>query len=261
MILGCLLLMVGVGTEGWSQQIPIYNQHVYQPVWFNPAAYGDGFIGLQYRSQFAGLDSRYAPRSFGLTADLSSLLHLSEKKIGVGLSLLTDKVHLLNRLKGKFSFAYHLVRTANHRLSAGLEAGLFSQRIDFGDSRIADPQDVVLYEGESNKTSFDGGFGLHYRYTSDTDHELNVHVATPQLFTSDLTYDEDHEFDVSPHLLTALSYRIPIQSFSVEPHLMYRDILGEKSLKKGKTDICLRLHFLDNRFWVGGGYPAWYVDV
>ena len=61
------------------------------------------------------------------------------------------------------------------------------------------------------------------------------------------------EFDISPHLLSTISYKIPVGQAAVEPHVMYRDILGGKKLKKGKIDLSLRGHFLEERLWLGVG--------
>lgn len=248
----CVLLCLFVNNI-FAQQIPVFNQYIYNPQFFNPAALGDGFVGLQYRSQFSELDSKNAPRSFSVNTDLSSALNLSAKKIGIGLSLYSDKAHIVNRLKGKLSFAYHLIQNENSQLSAGIEAGIFSQRIDFGDTRLSNPQDLLLYNSESGKTVFDGGFGIRYKHNSESGKELNFNLATPQLFTSDLNYEVGKTFATNPHLLAVISYKIPIAATAIEPLIMYRDVLGKNSLKKGNTDLGLRAHFMDNRFWVGGG--------
>ena len=162
------LFLILVSNTVLAQQIPVFNQYIYQPEFYNPAAIGTGFIGIQYRNQFSDLSGRDAPKSYAIHADLSSILQLSEKKIGIGLSFLSDKAHIVNRVKGKLSFAYHLVKNKNSRLSAGIEAGWFSQSLDFSDIRISNPQDVLIYNDETKKSSFDGGFGLHYKYSSDS---------------------------------------------------------------------------------------------
>lgn len=252
-LLYATLLVVGIGNVLFAQQIPVFNQYLFNPEFYNSAAVGEGFVAVQYRSQFSGLDSRYAPKSYAIHADLSPVLGLFEKRIGIGLSLLSDKAHIVNQLKGKINFAYHLIKNKNNKLSAGVEAGLFTQRMDFKDVRISDPQDIVLYDGDVKESTFDGGLGLRYVYGSDSGHEFNFNLAIPQLFTSDLVYEEDKEFAISPHLLTTISYKIPIGHAAIEPAVMYREVLGEKSLKEGQLDLGFRALFLEERIWIGSG--------
>ena len=236
-----------------AQQIPNFNQDIYNSKFYNPAALGEGFVGIQYRSQFSEFESDIAPRTFAVTADLSSLLNLSEKRIAVGFSLLSNQEHLIEQLKGKFLFAYHLVKNKNNTLSAGIEAGLFSQQLDLNGTLISDPQDAVIYDGSFKKAIFDGGFGLRYQYSSETGQEFNLNLAAAQLFNSDFNYDDSREFDLSPHLTLGASYRFPAGAISLEPHVLFRDIIGEKSLKKGKIDLSLRAHVLNDKLWFGAG--------
>ncbi len=253
LILSLLLSFLLFGVLN-AQQIPIFDQYKYSPELFNPAYMGDGFFSLQYKMDFMDLDKSYAPQSFAISSDLSSILNLSQKKIGFGLSLISDKAHIINLLKVKASFAYHLIKNENNDLSAGIEAGVLSQKMDFSDTRITDPIDAVIYDGVTSKAVFDGGFGLQYRYTISDGQEFNVNIAMPQLFTSDLIYNEGREFDISTHILAGLSYRFPVgEGFGLEPLLLYREVGGGKKLKKGNVDLSIRGHFLYDRLWFGVG--------
>ncbi len=248
-----LLLAVVWTNEVCAQQIPVFNQYQYSPEFYNPAALGKGFIGFQYRSQFSSLKNDLSPQTFALNTDLSSILNLSEKNIALGLSLQSDQVHLLKRLKGKLSFAYHLLNDQRHCLSAGIEAGLFSQRLNLSETLISNPTDLVIYDGEYQKSIFNGGLGIHYHYTTKSEQVLNINVVVPQLFTSDLIYDENREFGINTHLIAAASYRFPIGTVGLEPHLLYQNIFSGGLSQKGSLDLSLRAHFLDDRFWLGGG--------
>lgn len=248
----CTYLCI-LANNGFAQQLPVFNQYIFNPELFNPAALGDGFVGIQYQSQFSELDSKIAPRSFSVTADLSTLLNLSEKKIAIGINIYSDKVHILNRVKGKFLFAYHLIKNKNNIFSAGIEAGIFSQNINFSETRLNNPEDLTLYNSESNKMTFDGGFGISYKNSSQSGNEFNFNFSLPQLFTSDLEYNNGRTFITDPHLIASASYKFSFGVTAIEPHILYRSILGYESNKKGFTYLSLRAHFFDSRFWIGGG--------
>jgi hypothetical protein len=199
------------------------------------------------------LDSRYAPVSIGLNADVSSLLHLTEKRIGLGISLLSDKVHLMQRYNAGIGFAYRLINDDRHRLAAAVQAGISSQRFDFQDAGLFAPSDRALFLEQQNKIAFDGGPGLYYAFTATDQHSIAIDVSAPQLFSSDLNYSQGAVWNLQPQLMTRLSYRFQTDAFGIEPILAYREILGDKKLKAGNLELALRANFLNNRVWVGGG--------
>lgn len=236
-----------------AQQVPVFNSHLYLPELYNPARMGDGFIGLNYRQQWMDLDSKYAPVSYSLTADLSSVFSLDGKRVGLGISLLGDKAHLVQRYNAALSFAYRLVDLEEHRLALGVLAGVTSQRYDFADARIFDPFDRAVFSEQQSVMVFDGGPGLYYQFQASDEHRISVDISAPQLFSSDLDFEDGGLLDVQPHLQARVSYRYGGSAFSVEPMAAYRDLIGEKKLKAGNIDLALRFGFLDNRVWVGGG--------
>lgn len=251
-LFNCIVCVVLSGSLN-AQQAPLFNGHLYTPEMFNPARLGDGFLGLTYRHQWMELDKRYAPVSIGLNADLSSLLHLSEKRIGLGVSLLSDKVHLMQRYNAGIGFAYRLINDGRHRLAAAVQAGIASQRFDFQDAGLFDPSDRALFLEQQNKVAFDGGPGLYYAFTASDQHSIAIDVSAPQLFSSDLNYAQGAVWNLQPQLMTRLSYRFQSVAFGIEPILAYREILGDKKLKAGNLELALRANFLNNRVWVGGG--------
>lgn len=243
-----------------GQQISVFNNLPYNPVFFNPASMGantgedvKGSVGLLYRQQWLMLESRYAPQTFSFNADVSGFVDKSGR-VGLGVGLTRDKVHFTESLKANLNFAYHLIRTEAHHLSLGVVAGWTSFNLDFGDDvRINNPFDYELYSGEYKKGVFDGGPGLHYTFRPASDHAVNLDVALPQLFTSELQYDEGLAYKLEPHLLAGLSYRFDVAGVGIQPHIFYRDLVGEYSIKKARIDADVRVHFLEDRFWVAGG--------
>lgn len=248
-----LMLCAALSVPLNAQQAPLFNGHLYTPEMFNPARLGDGFLGLTYRHQWMELDKQYAPITIGLNADLSSLLHLSKKRIGLGVSLLSDKVHLMQRYNAGIGFAYRLINDDRHRLAIAAQAGIASQRFDFQNAGLFDPSDRTLFLEQQSKIAFDGGPGLHYAFTAAEQHSIAIDISAPQLFSSDLNYAQGAVWNLQPQLMTRLSYRFQSEAFGIEPILAYREMLGDKKLKAGNLELALRANFLNNRVWVGGG--------
>ena len=249
LIIGLVLL----SNVAFGQQEPVFSQYLYEARFFNPAQMKDGFIGLNYKRQYMDLDARYAPTSYFAIADVSSLLNLSDKNIGLGVKFTGSQSHLLQRNDISVSFAYHLIRGSSQQLSAGINAGFLMQRFDFVDSRINDPFDLELLDGQPNASVFNGGFGLAYHFNPADEHHFFVDVSAPQLFSSDLNFDSDLIWDLVPHLLVRASYRYAGSVVGVEPIVLYRDLIGEQKLKAGNLELGLRVLLLDNRIWFAGG--------
>ena len=151
-----IVFLLFITSIGYGQQEPLFNNYIYNENWYNPASYGDGFVGVQYRQQWSDLESTQAPTSFSLNADLSHFLTLSDSKIGLGFSLIADRTHVLERNNINLGFAYHLVKEAQFGIALGINAGLLQQRLDLVDRTLTDLDDLVLIDEGQNKTSFSG---------------------------------------------------------------------------------------------------------
>ncbi len=248
---GCFVCLFQDETQG--QQTSFMSTYLYEPAFYNPAALNNGHVALLYKRQWTAFDSDIAPTSFMLNGDLSNLLSFSNK-VGLGLTLKTDKAHIFKRTNVDFSFAYHLYKEEGRRFSLGLIAGLLNQRVDFRDINISKPDDVSLYSGNANQIIFDGGPGLFYT-DKKNNNELSISVAFPQLFTSDLNYEElGQTFDNRLHVLAGLSYKMELEAISVEPSVLFNGVNGSEDLFAKRTcDITSRVFFLDSKFWISGG--------
>lgn len=148
-----------------AQQDPHYTQYMYNMNVVNPAYAGSKeniSMGLLYRKQWVGIDG--APQSGTL-----SLHSPVGKNVGLGLSVVTDKIGPVeeNNIYGDFSYTINL--GGDKRLALGLKSGLTFHKVglfsDIGNGFVPQPNDVVFQENSSN-TYFNVGTGLFY-YTDD----------------------------------------------------------------------------------------------
>jgi len=227
-----------------AQQMPAYNQHIYTPETFNPARMGTGFVALGYRQQYLDLGTS-SPKSYFLTADLSSALKLAEK-IGLGISLQADQAHIINRNQINGLFSYYLVKKDELSISAGISAGVLLQQIKFGDARVNNPFDLAIYSASESQMAFDGGPALSIQLNpGKSNHHFALDASLPQLFTSDLNYRNDQVIaDLQPHLFVRAAYRFQNEAFSIEPLFMYRDLLGTTKVSAAGMDAAVKASFL-----------------
>lgn len=144
-----------------AQQDPHYTQYMYNMNVVNPAYAGSKeniSMGLLYRKQWVGIDG--APQSGTL-----SLHSPVGKNVGLGLSVVTDKIGPVeeNNIYGDFSYTLNL--GGDKRLALGLKSGLTFHKVglfsDIGNGFVPQPNDVVFQENSSN-TYFNVGTGLFY---------------------------------------------------------------------------------------------------
>jgi len=122
-----IILILFVAAPGFSQQLPQFTQYMYNTVSINPAYAGsrDAFsITALNRNQWAGVDG--AP----VTQTLSINSPLRNDKIGLGLSVINDKIGDENTTFVYGDFSYRVDLSADVTLRLGLKAGAYYYGLD-----------------------------------------------------------------------------------------------------------------------------------
>ncbi|MEM8584982.1 MAG: PorP/SprF family type IX secretion system membrane protein [Bacteroidota bacterium] len=236
-----------------AQQLPNFVNQFHQPGIYNPARLHDGTISALYRRQWLDLPTEEAPVSYFVHADLSQLLKLGDKRIGLGLQFIGDQAFVINTNRIGANFAYHIINEPNRRLSAGIQVGFLSQSLEFGEARVNNPFDLELLSGSFSNGSFDGGPGIHYFQQFASGTQLELDLSALQLYSDRVDQDNGSSFDLQRHLMVRAAIKFPVgDNAAIEPVAQFRQGIDEFSLKSDQFDLGLRAHFLD-RFVVGLG--------
>lgn len=155
------VLMLLLSLDIQAQQDPHYTQYMYNMNVMNPAYAGSKenlSLGLLYRKQWVNIEG--APK----TATLS--LHSPVgKNLGMGLSIISDKIGPVEENNIYADFSYTLNLDGEKRLAFGLKGGLTMQKIglfsDIGNGHVQQPGDAAFSEN-SNNTYLNLGTGLFY---------------------------------------------------------------------------------------------------
>ncbi len=152
-------LMILVSAN--AQQDPQYTQYMYNMNVINPAYAGSKenlAIGLLYRSQWVSIDDAPKTATFSANSPVG-------KNVGMGLSIVSDKIGPVEENNVYADFSYTLQLGGEHRLAFGLKAGATFQSIglfsDVGNGYVTDPNDEAFSEDTSN-TYLNIGAGLFY---------------------------------------------------------------------------------------------------
>lgn len=232
------IVALSMFTDVQAQQDPHYTQYMYNMSVINPAYAGskEGISGgVLYRKQWVEIEDAPTTGTFFLHSPVG-------KNVGLGLSVISDKIGPVeeNNFYGDFSYTLNL--GGEHRLAFGLKAGLTMHKIDFNSifPTLPDLGDDVFGQGNPNETFINIGTGLFY-YTN----KYYVAFSMPNMLKSNyLDFDgrqygtEDlhyfltggYVFDLNPNLkfkpfaMVKSSVNAPI-SFDISTNFMIYDKL------------------------------------
>ena len=241
--LSYLLLFVAVllSEHSFAQQDPQYTQYMYNMNVVNPAYAGskDNFsFGFLYRQQWSGLDG--APETF------TGFGHTRVgDKVGLGLSVISDKLGPIQENNIYADFAYTLNLGGEHRLALGLKAGVTMHDIGLADLELIDPNDP-FYQENINTATPNVGAGFFY-YTD----KYYFAASVPNILNSTHIDANGNKIgSESSHYFVTGGYVFGVsENFKLKPSFLV------KSAFDAPTSFDANLNFLFyDRFEIGGSY-------
>lgn len=230
-LLTALLFLVLV-IDVKAQQDPQYTQYMYNMNVINPAYAGTKehvTFGLLYRKQWMNIED--APTSFTFYGEGAT-----GKNVGLGLSVIADKIGPITEQNVYGDFAYKLKLGENSNLSFGIKAGATFQKVNFSEivSTLPDPSEGIFGKN-SNDVSLNIGTGVFY-YTD----KYYVSFSIPNLINAaHLDYDgKKYGSDVSHYFLTA-GY-----VFDLNPNLKFKPSFLLKSAFHVPSSLDVSANFL-----------------
>ena len=165
-----------------AQQDPEFTQFMFNKMYYNPAYAGvEGVtqFNLFVRSKWTGYSSTFdgaggAPSTQLLTVNSP----IYKIRSGFGAYLINDNLGNLNNLSFQGSYAYHIA-IKEGKLSLGVNAGFFSQSIDFNKYRPSDKDDPIIKGGKETQVRFDMGAGAYYQAKKFYVSVSVSHLASP----------------------------------------------------------------------------------
>ncbi|HEX2937060.1 MAG TPA: type IX secretion system membrane protein PorP/SprF [Bacteroidales bacterium] len=180
LIAGAALLLTGTIS---AQQDPMYTQYMFNLLAVNPAYAGShgalNVTGL-YRNQWVGVEG--APSTQTLFAHSPFI----KKNIGLGLTVVNDKIGPVRQTMLFADYSYTIRVSANTKLAMGLKAGINMLKTSFSDVELTQTNDQSFVdEPLSPQPNF--GFGL-YLYSE----KYYVGVSVPKLLKNKLEQTIDY---------------------------------------------------------------------
>ena len=238
------LLLLLTFLDANAQQDPHYTQYMYNMNVINPAYAGSKenlSFGLLYRKQWIEIED--APSTFSLSGSAPV-----GKNVGLGLSIISDKIGPVeeNNVYGDFSYTLNL--GGEHRLALGLKAGVTFQKIGLRSiiqPTLPNPNDGAFAE-DTNNTKLNIGTGLFY-YTNKYYFALSI---PNMLKSAHLDYNGIKYGTEIQHYFITGGY-----VFDLNPNLKFKPFTMIKSAFNAPTSFDISTNFLYlEKFEVGATY-------
>ena len=240
-IIAVVVILIGV-LKTRAQQDPVYTQYIYNMMTINPAYAGtQNFLHLNTltRLQWVGMDG--APKTFSLGVHTP----LNQRKVGVGLTVVSDEIGPINNTHITVNYAYRITVFESLKLSMGIKGGITSYRADISDLTIID-QDDPNFISDEKKIMPNLGVGF-YLYNQ----KYFVGFSIPKLLETSIDEEYASSFkELRRHYYFVTGYNMEITSnWMFKPTIYTRAVSGAPS----SNDITLQFIY-DQRFGFGAMY-------
>ena len=227
-----------------AQQDPHYTQYMYNMSVINPAYAGSKESlsgGVLYRAQWVEIEDAPTTGTFFVHSPVG-------KNVGLGLSLINDKIGPVEETNIYADFSYTLNLGGEHRLAFGLKGGVTMHKVDFATiyNSLPDPADGVFGGSDPNETFLNVGTGAFY-YTD----KYYIALSVPNMLKAKyLDYDGTKYGTEALHYFLTGGY-----VFDLTPNLKFKPFAMVKSSFDAPTSVDVATNFLFNeRFEIGATY-------
>lgn len=228
----------------YAQQAPLFTHYMYNTLAVNPGYAGSRealTVTALHRSQW--VDFAGAPTTQTLTMH-SPIIN---EHIGIGLSVLNDKIGPTNNTSIVADFAYRMKLTQKSKLALGLSAGANIFQANLNTLNLDQPNDAVFQNNVNNKTTPNVGFGVYYSrdrfyaglsapsliensYSEVNQNGGSTLIASEQrhyFFIAGALINLGHNLDFKPTTLIKVTAAAPIQAdLTASFIIMKRLLLG-----------------------------------
>jgi len=231
-------------TKGHAQQDPHYTQYMYNMSVINPAYAGSKESisgGLLYRKQWVEIEDAPTTGTFFLHSPVG-------RNVGLGLSVINDKIGPVEETNLYGDFSYTLNLGGEHRLAFGIKAGATMHKVDFNTiyPTLPDLGDDVFGSGNPSETFLNMGAGAFY-YTD----KYYLAFSIPNMLKGKyLDYDGNSYGSEELHYFLTGGYVFELSSvWKLKPFAMVKTSLDAPA----SFDVSLNALYND-RFEIGGTY-------
>jgi type IX secretion system PorP/SprF family membrane protein len=235
-----IVLLTVWGFQGFSQDLPIYNNYYYNPFFYNPSYSNSkqrAELSLLYRQQWTGINGAPKFSFLTLTAPLS-------QKMGIGLNIYNTVRGVITTTSAQASLSYKVMFTQQTYLSFGLSGGAGRNSLDVNQVDATDPTIARLL---SSSFFLEGQAGLNFKHKN-----LNIAISMPEIFDRSTTDANSlQKVGISPLNTTVVSAGY---KFQISPTISIQPLVLSKITTNTTQWVGYGIAYYKDFLWLGGLY-------
>jgi type IX secretion system PorP/SprF family membrane protein len=240
-----IVTVLSLSQSIFAQRLPESEQFL-----INRFALSPSFAGLNDIGVFAGFRKQWTDIS---GSPVSKMININgplyNKKVGIGLTIISDETDIFTHFYAALSYAYHLKVADNHMISFGISAVAFQSSVDLTKIKVENIIDPVILNKQSvSELVFNAGASLLYSFKG-----LNIGVSVPILFDSKSLYNRENNIDeymLTRHYVGHASYDFRINdTWTLEPYVVVK--ATDYSPVNYQISALVKYR---NQVWLAGGY-------
>jgi len=213
-----------------AQQEPIFTHYLHNPVSINPAIAGtvrNLNMSLLSRLQWVGLEG--APTTLSYSAHMP----WPDKKIGVGLNLMSDNTWPLSNTHFSGSYAYRLRITDDITLSLGIKGGFTYYHASVTNLDVVNPDDLAFAQNEKRfypnigvgayiySNQFYAGLSLPRMLQTSFNRNFDKTLKSPLYIIGGYNYELNSDWVLMPSMLAGAMIGLPM-TCDITAQAMYK---------------------------------------
>lgn len=229
------------GVSLYGQHAPQYSNFMFNKLAYNPAYAGSHemlTLSAIYRNQWMGLDG--APETMNINIHTPFL----QNRCGLGLTIASDKIGMLNTTYLNLSYAYRLQVTDQATLSIGLMGRIENGRTDWTKADPIHKADQEIGDNMASvwKPNFGGGLYL-------TNSKYYVGLSAPQILKNTIYSEFKLDQDIRSYYLMGGFVTSISKNIKIKPAVL----LTYNPSAPFEMDLNLNFIFMD-ALWLGASY-------
>ena len=238
-------VLVLTSMFNYAQQDAQFTQYMYNTININPAYAGSrGALSIfaLHRTQWVGLDGAPVTNTFSMNTPLN------ESNLGLGISIVNDKIGPSNENNFAVDFAYGFKISDNYKLSFGLKGSANILNVDFTKIDIYNPADPRFQNNIDNRFTSNIGtgiylnsdktyFGLSIPSLIETKHYDKTASNTATTF---IASEKKHFYFIAGHV------------FDINENLKFKPSILTKMVQGAPLQVDLSGNFLINQKFTAG---------